>query len=250
MCGRKYLRAFNLRTSRAGCNAWSAAATTGVCPGTFKPATAWGRSKEYRRAHGLIDARLVAADLEEQNRAGGQERARSHPVIQAAFAANWGDPKLRVDWGVGMSAAEQFHAGHGHLNVPDGTTISDVQLAIWLARQREHRRRDRLTAEQIETLDRLGMDWRNREEIRARLWDRGLAAAQTWHREHGHLRVPSGAEVDDVKLANWLHDRRKDRRLGRLAKDREDALDALGMEWTTRQPATDGPTRSQRSLTT
>lgn len=94
-------------------------------------------------------------------------------------SANWGAGPT-VDWATGYTAAQAFHAEHGHLNVPAGTHIDDVDLAAWLERRRDQRRRNELAAGHLAQLEALGIDWRNRADIHRRLWDQGLAVARAW----------------------------------------------------------------------
>ncbi|MCZ4120280.1 DEAD/DEAH box helicase [Streptomyces sp. H39-S7] len=64
-------------------------------------------------------------------------------------------------------------------------------------------------------------------------WLRGLEASRTYREAHRDLRVPYDyRDADNLPLGVWIADQRRARKTGRLAPDRTDALDALGMLWS------------------
>ncbi|MEU3877655.1 Helicase associated domain protein [Streptomyces sp. NPDC029704] len=131
-------------------------------------------------------------------------------------------------WWDTYAAAAQFHAEHGHLDVPaDLRTAGGVQLANWLNTQRHNHRKGRLAADRVRKLDAIGIDWNPLDSF-----EDFLALARRYHREHG--RLPTGAtRIEGHWMGIWLSDMRKHRAEGRLLPERIAALDALGMEWDT-----------------
>jgi hypothetical protein len=66
----------------------------------------------------------------------------------------------------------------------------------------------------------------------------GLGAAQVFHAEHGHLRVPvKYVTSEGFPLGKWIITQRTSKRKGVLAPDRVQALDELGMIWDQQQAA-------------
>lgn len=64
------------------------------------------------------------------------------------------------------------------------------------------------------------------------VWPMGLASAERYHAQHGHLDVPSRyLGPDRFYLGWWLGHQRCLRLNGLLREDRVDALDAYGMRW-------------------
>lgn len=69
-------------------------------------------------------------------------------------------------------------------------------------------------------------------------WEQGLEEAREYRRVHGHLRVPqSHTTASGFRLGEWIRNRRKDLKAGRLEPDRKAALDELGMVWAAPQSA-------------
>jgi hypothetical protein len=77
----------------------------------------------------------------------------------------------------------------------------------------------------------LGMIW----EPRLAGWERGIAAARRYHRQHGDLNVPHAyQDADGYRLGAWLLHQRQLRsgiKQGGLPPERVSALNELGMRW-------------------
>lgn len=148
-------------------------------------------------------------------------------------------------WQTGYAEAAAFHAEHGHLRVPYRyITPTGHKLWTWVNQRRMDRSRNRLSAERIAALDRIGMAW---NPVQQR-WERGHTAAKAFHAEHGHLDVHySHVTTEGFKLGWWIRHQRDLRAgdaPGGITPDRIAALDALGMTWTT--PKTECTQRRRR----
>ena len=66
-------------------------------------------------------------------------------------------------------------------------------------------------------------------------YQEGLAALKQFVQREGHARVPHGHTEGDFNLGNWVANRRKDYREGKLASERIKELEALpGWTWNAR----------------
>ncbi|MEV6849222.1 Helicase associated domain protein [Actinoplanes sp. NPDC051411] len=79
-------------------------------------------------------------------------------------------------------------------------------------------------------------------------WLAGYAALRDFHGEHGHLRIPRNHRAGGFLLKNWLNNRRKDFRLGRLTDDQIAALDELGIDWEPLDTAWETPLAAARAF--
>ncbi|MFB9443099.1 Helicase associated domain protein [Dactylosporangium vinaceum] len=166
----------------------------------------------------------------------GQQRAAAKaghlPADRRQLLTNLGldlDP-YETAWQQGLAAATAFHREHGHLNVPTGHHRDGVDLAAWLLRRRGDYQRGTLTPARAAALTAIGMIWKTKAT-----WAEGFAAAQAFHREHGHLRAPNGTIIDGIDVHHWLTMRRVDVREGRLTAANRARLDAMGMIWNLRE---------------
>ena len=142
------------------------------------------------------------------------------------------DP-LDTAWRRGLAAATAFHTRHGHLRVPAGYRHDGFDLDGWLRLRRGELRHGALLPDRVAALTALGiLDTLGKAKA---TWDDGLAAVQTFHRQHGHLHIPHGTVIDGVDAYQWLVVRRVDAREGRLTPADRALLDAMGMVWEPRQ---------------
>ncbi|MFI6281630.1 Helicase associated domain protein [Streptomyces sp. NPDC050988] len=131
-----------------------------------------------------------------------------------------------------LEAAAKYRAEHGDLRVPRNYVTSGpdpIRLGAWINNLRG--RQEKVSAQQREALDELGMVW----AVFAENWKRGIEAARAYHQQHGHLRVPRDhvEETQDgsegFALGLWLQVRRDEYK--KTPPERIAELDALGMIW-------------------
>ena len=144
---------------------------------------------------------------------------------------------LTFSWEQMYRQAEVYFRANGDLDVPKRyVTAEGLPLGSWLATQRKVKRglcNGRLTQEQIERLDSIGMIWENRLELR---WERGFAQAEAYYGAHGNLDVPAGYETEQgFRLGDWIVKQRQMRsglnRRNRLSPEQTARLDGIGMIW-------------------
>ena len=64
-------------------------------------------------------------------------------------------------------------------------------------------------------------------------WDQRFADLLAFKAAHGHCNVPSTYK-EDPSLAAWVFNCRRQRKLGSLAANRIERLDAIGFSWSVR----------------
>ncbi|MEV4441334.1 Helicase associated domain protein [Streptomyces sp. NPDC049577] len=132
-------------------------------------------------------------------------------------------------WWEGYGEAVRYHQEHGHLLVPaDHVTEGGLRLGPWIAQLRYRRRRGRLSPQQIELLDELGMVW----DPYAAAFAAVLQEAARFRAEHGHLRIPATYQTPSgYTLGRWLEKRRRLYADGTIRPEEQAALEALGVHW-------------------
>ena len=134
------------------------------------------------------------------------------------------EPDAKV-WDEMFARLGRFKERFGHCNVlrrwPE-----DPKLGPWVTNQRMLKRQGRLSAERIERLDALGIEW----ELDAKVWDGIFARLLQFKDRFGHCNVPFGWP-EDAKLGYWVIQQRQIIKEGRLSAERIERLDALGFEW-------------------
>lgn len=141
---------------------------------------------------------------------------------------------LSTPWSHYFHEAQKFYVENNHLNVPKNyNTPEGLHLGQWLCTQRVLYRnsRYRLTSEQIEKLESIGMQWQRYED---QCWERNYGAALEFHQKNSNLRVPARyVTADGIALGKWISNLRTQYRNGNLNLDEDQLsqLTDLGMVW-------------------
>lgn len=141
-------------------------------------------------------------------------------------------------WEENFMECLQYYREYGNLDIPNAyISPKGLKIGGWIRRQRLLRKGKtngaRLTQDQIDRLDGIGMVWKTKPEQQ---WDKGYAEAKRYHEAYGDLNVPvSYVSPSGYKLGHWIVDRREKGREKHSA-ERRDKLDALGMVWVKPDP--------------
>eukprot|EP00168_Porphyra_purpurea_P011838 TRINITY_DN3043_c0_g1_i3.p1 TRINITY_DN3043_c0_g1~~TRINITY_DN3043_c0_g1_i3.p1 ORF type:complete len:655 (+),score=211.33 TRINITY_DN3043_c0_g1_i3:270-1967(+) len=144
-------------------------------------------------------------------------KARTKPFTSASPK-----PPSASAWDVQYQALVEFRRVNGHCHTALG---SDERLVRWTQLQRALRRQNQLLPDRVARLDAIGMVW-NRHTSQ---WEARLHQLRQFKAARGHVRVPTSGSLGP--LGAWVQNQRTSQRLGRLAPERLQKLDALGMEW-------------------
>lgn len=135
-------------------------------------------------------------------------------------------------WERNYAAARDYYAEHGNLDVPISYVTADgFKLGLWLSNLRnvyhDRSKSYRLTDEQVEALNAIGMVWVFRFD---RAWEKGYAYLQAYYEENGNSDVPTMYVANDgYRLGAWVCDQRE--RKDKMSDDRKERLNALGFIW-------------------
>jgi superfamily II DNA or RNA helicase len=100
------------------------------------------------------------------------------------------------------------------------------RLATWVCTQRLRRKAGGLSDERIRTLDKLGFDW----HIDVGTWEQRFAELCAFKERFKHTRV-NVKWPENPRLGAWVVAQRYRRRRGKLRRDYEQRLNAIGFEW-------------------
>lgn len=147
---------------------------------------------------------------------------------------------LNLKWERNYLAAAQYYQDNGDLLVPSQyVTKEGIKLGTWIARLRKMKESDKLTEQQIQRLEVIGMQWQSRFDHG---WHRGFQAAQTYRRQYGDLNVSSTyITPDGYALGKWVERQRfafqcPEKANNVLTSERKRLLDSIGMEWEKQDP--------------
>lgn len=147
---------------------------------------------------------------------------------------------LSSSWEHYFSEASIYYAEHGNLNIPRSyVTAAGERLGQWVASQQWAYPKGKLTDEQVERLNRIGMYWGNRND---RQWNEGYQEAKRYFDAHGNLNVPADyVSPCGYNLGNWVKRQRYTRQnpeksCAVLTEKRIAKLGEIGMRWEKSNP--------------
>jgi len=144
--------------------------------------------------------------------------------------------KLDYLWEQNYMAAARYYMENGNLAVPcDYVDPSGIRLGVWLDNMRRNKkgltRHAKLTADQINRLEEIGMNWDKKNET---MWERSYAAAKEYYRQHGDLHVPATYKTKEgMALGKWVYNQRESKKLSERGRQR---LSKIGMVWEKEDP--------------
>ena len=153
--------------------------------------------------------------------------SQEHIAKLEAIGMVWALP---CTWEVGFAHAKEYAEQNGDLLVSISYVCDDgYKLGNWIANQRNNKdsadKYRRLSPEQIERLDSIGMVWNVAEYA----WTRGYEQALRYWQENGHIRVPRGTRINGVDLQSWVCEQRKSFKKGKLSQEKILKLVAIGV---------------------
>ena len=145
-----------------------------------------------------------------------------------------------VKWEKAFVLAAAYYEENGNLNIQRSyVTAAGERLGQWVASQQWAYPKGKLTDEQVERLNRIGMYWGNRND---RQWNEGYQEAKCYFDAHGDLNVPAEyVSPGGYNLGNWVKRQRYTRQNSEkscavLTEERIAKLDEIGMRWEKSNP--------------
>lgn len=134
------------------------------------------------------------------------------------------DPK----WNQRVAELKSFKLKYGHCNVP-AQWEENINLGTWvfnLRRAQKLQREGILNPDRVDELNTIGFVWDKFEIV----WLDFYKQFKEFKRVNGHCRVPK-AKKDPSELRRWLDRQRQAFKKGKLSKERQEMLSAVGERW-------------------
>jgi hypothetical protein len=135
-------------------------------------------------------------------------------------------PRTRANWLAMYERLRDYRGVHGHADVPTQWP-KDPKLAVWVSNQRQRRKKNSATEEEIALLDQLDFTWAMRERG---TWDDRLQELIDFISTHGHFDVPTDYPPAP-KLKQFIASSRYQNRRGELSPERQHKLNEIGFPW-------------------
>lgn len=147
---------------------------------------------------------------------------------------NWNSVNQRT-WLAYYDEAKRYYAENGDLNVNlHYRTVSGLNLGIWISGQRYSYSKKRLSKQQADLLEAIGMSW-HRDRSR---WQQGYDEAKKYYDAFGNLNPPSSYKSPDgFPLGAWIAAQRSKYSKGKLKSDCVQKLETLSIVWNANDAA-------------
>lgn len=133
----------------------------------------------------------------------------------------------KVDvWGEKYDVLIDFCRITGHSSPKPKEVHKGIKIGGWVREQRLSRKRQKLSKEREELLEKLpNWSWGPHEDA----WEKGFIALVTFKKTYGHCDVKQGFELNGFKLGAWVHNQRF--RSNDVPQYRKQRLDDIGFIW-------------------
>ena len=122
-------------------------------------------------------------------------------------------------WNEKYEELKSYFQKNGHSSV----TSKEGSLSVWCVRQRQRYKKDKLSQEKIDLLEKINFAWDTIEQK----WDQNFKELKLYFQKNGHTSVPRGEGL----LGNWCHNQRTIFNTGKLNQERIDLLNNIGFKW-------------------
>ena len=157
--------------------------------------------------------------------------------------------RLRPDtWELNYSLAKAYFEKNGNLEIKQNfKTLNGIdydengyKLGKWLTNQRQAYKKEKLSKEKIELLEKIGMRFENVLNIIG--WTKMYLLAEIYFKKYGSLEIKqnfktlNGIDYDEngYNFGIWLTNQRQMYKKGKLSKERIELLKQIGMRFETR----------------
>jgi len=134
-------------------------------------------------------------------------------------------------WDHNYEQLKVFKKKYGHTRVPSRGEWKSLQA--WLYRCKKSRNGTLgtpMSRQQIDKLDKLGVDWKVNAIPTRKSWDESFGDLETFVQRNGHCSIPQ----TEVRLGQWLREQKarwRGKRLSALTNEQIEKLKSVGVSW-------------------
>lgn len=150
---------------------------------------------------------------------------------------NW---SIQKTWEESYNIAVAYYEENNNLNISRNYVTSDgYSLGTWVFEQKKKYRAGRLSANEIELLEKLKINWEIKEVKKNISWEESYELAKKYYYKYGNLNIPRSFKTDNgidrcedgYGLGTWISRQRVKRNSGKLSNERIELLDQIKMNW-------------------
>lgn len=190
--------------------------------------------KQFKEQYGHCNVELVQTEKDSLLRwvklqrnalaQGKLDEKRKEQLDTIGFS--WVSQVIDSKWEEMYEHLKSYHSEHGNADVPNRWK-EDCKLASWVSHQRQRRKKELLTDEQIHRLDALDFTWQHRKRG---TWEDRYQELVSFKEKYGHCNVPFNYE-EVPKLGAFVNAMRNHKKIGLLSRKRITLLERIGFQW-------------------
>ena len=169
--------------------------------------------------------------------------ARNHPEAKKKSVITDDDIKkleaLGIVWDIEFQTfydiAETYYKENGTLDMPKSKKINDKCIGTWLANERKKYHAGKLTPEEIQKLEKIGMNWNESNNDR---WEKSFSYAEKYYKENGDINHVDVDYYQGFDLRNWLREQKRQgegRSRRKMSDEHRRKLESIGLKFGYRQ---------------
>lgn len=192
----------------------------------------------YENGDSLVPLRFITKDNKQlgswvsKQRSDYKSNKLSAERISLLESVNMAWDGLSAIWDEMYKVAQQYYQENGNLSISSTRfTYKNTSLGSWILTQRKNYSQNRLTDNQINMLNEIGMEWvySNNPDY---IWDKNYNTVLEFYSKYKHLYIPIGYVTEDgFRLGVWLYDRKLEYERNELSEYRKRKLDKLDKTW-------------------
>jgi len=176
-------------------------------------------------------AAVVGTRTNEQVRTHAQNYFAKLETLESAKKLEVEDEPMmcRMSWDERFQQLVEYKEQNRHCRVPRKCKANS-QLATWVKNQRTAYRKNKLSAEQIRSLEGIGFVWVLQKQERSVVWDKRLEELKQYRQAKGDCKVPHRCKANP-QLGEWVSTQRKAYKKGKLSPEQIRSLEDIGFVW-------------------
>jgi hypothetical protein len=138
-------------------------------------------------------------------------------------------------WDENFQCLVAYKKKYNSTTVPQAYKVNDLNLGIWVRRQRTNFRNDKLSVERTNRLKSIKFVWKiTGYRIGERSWDEYFQCLVAYKKEYNSTTVPKAYKVNDLNLGIWVNRHRTYFKNNELSEERINHLESIGFVWDNR----------------
>ena len=136
-------------------------------------------------------------------------------------------------WSIRFELAKVYFDENGNLDISTNYVVNGIWLGKWLSEQRKKYKSGKLSAEYVQQLESLNIDWdTDIQKKYDEIWQGYFIKLKSCFDKYGDIEsIGNSKSEEDKKLNIWLRTQRRYYKAGKLSNEKIELLKSIGIAW-------------------